>query len=36
MSAAEVIGCLEFAKAQVLSNRKILESDDGEDSEKTC
>lgn len=32
MTAAEVVGCLEFAKAQVLNQSKKLESDDGEDS----
>lgn len=36
MSACEIIGCLEFAKAQVLNQSEKLENEDGEDSEKTC
>ena len=36
MSAAEVIGCLEFIKFQILNQSEKLENEDGEDSEKTC
>ena len=36
MSAAEVVGCLEFAKSHVLNQSEKLENEDGEDSEKTC
>jgi len=36
MSAAEVVGCLEFVKSHVLNQLEELENEDGEDSEKTC
>ena len=36
MSFAEVVGCLEFIKFQILNQSEELENEDGEDSEKTC